>query len=422
MSLMLRFPVRPERPRRRALAALTAAAAALGCAAPAQAASPPRSVQYDLPSTKGNVDPSRVQFNGTTKSLTAWVRYPAGYDDDPGRKWPVLYLLHGWEDSSSAWLEWKKGQFDAMAPDFPGLVVMPEGAKAWFINWANPAGNPGQKWGDYLLEEVVPYMERTLRIAPGRGNHAIGGLSMGGFGGLAAVSTLPTYFGHGLSFSGLLDNQDFNFSQILNIAQIGHPGYASVFGPSMGAYAEAMNPLKNPKEFAGSRLTVTYGTPAVQTAFIGDIRQRGEASLEIGAQGQARTFLNAMKGVPASIYTSNRQNASHAWYWWRNDLAAAVRRGVFGGTPISETAQAKSWTYGTMADHGNAWGLGFKLPALPTQKVVLTRNGSTLTGAGRGTIRIEGGAADADASGNGTLADCSFTLTLPFTQQLPASC
>ncbi len=419
MSPLLRFPVRM---RRRALVGVAAAVASLGIPGAALAESPARNVEYDLPSLKGNVDVSRVQFNGTTKKLSAWVRLPPGYDDQPNRRWPVVYLLHGWEDSSSAWIEHKKGQFAEMNPDFPGIVVMPEGARAWFINWANPAGNPGQKWGDYLLDEVVPFMERELRIAPGRANHAIGGLSMGGYAGLNAVSALPSYFGHGLSFSGLLDNQDFNFSQILNIAQIGHPGYASVFGPSTGAYAEAMNPLKNAKEFAGSRLTVTYGTPALATAFIGDIRQRGEASLEIGAQGQARRFLSAVRYVGASVYTNNRQGGSHAWLWWRNDLTAAVKRGLFGGVPITSTDQAKTWTYGTMADHGNAWGLGFKLAARPTSKVVLKRNGSTLTGTGRGSIRISGGAADADASGNGTLPECTFQLTLPFTQQLPASC
>ncbi len=421
MSTLLRFLALAGK-RRAVLAPLVTIACLATAVSGANAASPARNVKFDVPSLKGNVDPSRVQFNDATKSLTAWVRLPAGYDDEPNRRWPVVYLLHGWEDSSDAWLDPKKGQLASILPDFPAIVVLPEGAKAWFINWASPKGNPGQKWGDYLLEEVVPFMESNLRIMPGRANHAIGGLSMGGFGGLAAVSTLPTYFGHGLSFSGLLDNQDFNFSQIINIAQFGNAGYRSVFGPSTGAYAESVNPLKNAKEFGQSRLTVTYGTPNASIALIGTVRQRGEASLEVGAQGQALQFLRAVRGTGAVVDTHNRQNGSHNWYAWRNDLIETARRGMFGRTPVSNTSEATKWTYGTMADHGNAWGLGFKLPALPTQKVVLTRNGSTLTGSGRGTITIAGGAADADASGNGTRADCTFTLTLPFTQQLPAGC
>lgn len=179
--------------------------------ATANAASPSRDVQFDVPSLQGNIDVSRVQFNTNTTRLTAWVRLPAGYDEQPDRQWPVLYLLHGWEDNSSGWLDPKKGSIDTVLPaDFPGIVVMPEGAKSWFINWASPTGNPGQKWGDYLLDEVVPFMEDHLRIAPGRANHAIGGLSMGGFGGLNALASLPSYFGHALSFSGLLDDQDLS--------------------------------------------------------------------------------------------------------------------------------------------------------------------------------------------------------------------
>ncbi|MBJ7473089.1 MAG: hypothetical protein JHD16_17420, partial [Solirubrobacteraceae bacterium] len=310
------------------------AAVSLSLSGAAEAASPARSLKFDVPSLQGNVDPKRVQFNGKTTSLTAWVRLPAGYDDEPDREWPVVYLLHGWEDSSDAWLDPKKGAINSVLPaDFPGIVVMPEGAKGWFINWANPKSNPGHQWGDYLLEEVVPFMERELRIAPGRGNHAIGGLSMGGFGGMAAVRALPTYFGHGLSFSGLLDNQDFAFSQILNVAQIGHPGYASVFGSSTGAYAQSLSPIKNAKEFSLSRATVTFGTPSPWTALVGTIRQRGLASLEIGAQGQARLFLDALKGTGAAVVTTNRTNGSHDWLWWRNDFAASVRRGLFGGTP-----------------------------------------------------------------------------------------
>lgn len=420
MSQLLRpFARAASRIRR---AAPLVAVAALAATGSAQAASPARSAEFQLPSLQGNVDPKRVQFNGTDR-LTAWVRFPAGYDDEPDREWPVLYLLHGWEDNSGAWLDPKKGGINTVLPaDFPGLVVMPEGAKAWFINWADPNANPGNDWGDYLLEEVVPFMERELRIAPGRGNHAIGGLSMGGFGGMNAVAALPSYFGHGLSFSGLLDNQDVTFSQIIGVAQFGNPGYSSVFGWLVGPYAGSVNPLRNAKEYAGSRLTVTYGTPAFATLFSLDIRARGLATLEIGAQLQARQFLDALKGKGAAVITNNRNNGSHDWRWWRQDLGDAVKRGLFEAPPIAQTSDATTWDYGTMASHGNAWGIGFRMATPPTAKVELFRRGATLTGRGRGIIRIAGGAADADASGGGTRADCTYTLPLPFTVQLPEGC
>lgn len=398
-------------------------AALLVPSAVAQAASEPRSVQLDVPSLQGNVDASKAQFNGINR-LTAWVRLPAGYDDQPDRQWPVLYLLHGWEDNSNAWLDPKKGSIDTVLPkDFDGIVVMPEGARGWFVNWYADKGNPGQQWGNYLLDEVVPFMEQQFRIAPGRANHAIGGLSMGGYGAVQAVGALPSYFGHAISFSGLLDNQDLAFTNLLNIAQLGwHPGYDSIFGPSTSAYAASLNPKRNPARFAGSRMTLVYGTPPVSVLWSLDVRPRGLAILEIGAQGQARQLVSALKGSGASVFTNNRNNGTHDWPWWRKDLADAVARGLFADPPVTSTAKAKVWTYTTMNQHGNAWGLGYQFPSRPTSEVKFVRRGVLLEGFGRGTVRIAGGAADADSSGAGTREDCTFTVQLPFQLAIPSGC
>lgn len=299
---------------------------------------------------------------------------------------------------------------------------MPEGGKNWFVNWADDNANPGNRWSDYLLEEVVPFMEEKLRILPGRANHAIGGLSMGGFGGLNATAALPSYFGHALSFSGLLDNQDVTFSQILGVAQIGNPGYSSVFGWLVAPYAASLNQRNKARDFRLSRLTVSYGTPAVSTLWSFDIRARGEATLEVGAQLQARQFVAAIGRNGAIVETRNINNGSHNWRLWRQLLADAVRRGLFRAPPVTETSQARVWEYDTMQMHGNAWGIGFQMQTKPTDNVELLRRGNLLIGRGSGTIRIAGGAADDDASGDGTRPDCTYTLQLPFAQVLPSGC
>lgn len=403
-------------------ALLTAMVTTFGLAPAAQAASPARSVEFAVPSLKGNIEVRKVQFNGTTR-LTAWVRLPAGYDDEPSRRWPVLYLLHGWEDNSSAWLDPKKGDLANVLPaDFPGIVVMPEGAKAWFVNWADPARTPGNQWGNYLLDEVVPFMEANLRIAPGRANHAIGGLSMGGYGSLMASAALPTYFGNALSFSGLLDNQDLTFPPILALAQAGRDGYTAVWGLPGSAYATSMNPLKNAREYALSRLYVGYGTPPVSTLWSLDIRARGEGTLEVGTNLQARRFLSALKQTSARVNAVNHPDTSHNWAGWKRQLVDAYRRGLWGAPPVSQTSSAQWWDYGTMNDHGNAWGFGYKLATRPRGQIELSRRGPILSGNGSGTITLSGGAADADSSGNGTRPACTFTVTLPFTRLLPLGC
>jgi S-formylglutathione hydrolase FrmB len=376
-------------------------------------------VQYDVPSLKGNVDVKKSSLNGTNK-LTAWVRLPAGYDDEPDRRWPVLYLLHGWEDNSDGWLDPKKGNINAVLPaDFAGIVVMPEGGKEWFLNWADASS--GRQWQDYMLDEVVPFMEQNLRIAPGRGNHAIGGLSMGAYGSMRLSAALPTYFGHAISFSGMLDIQDLIVSPIWNLVQLGKAGYDATFGSQFGRYATVVNPVKNPRAYANSIVDLHWGTPTWTWIFSLNIRERGLATLESAAKPQGQRFRDALRGTGANVSWNDRPGGSHDWKWWRQDLADAVKRGLFRTPPAATTKDATNWEYATMATHGNAWGFGYKM-AKPSQIVTLSRKGNVLSGRGRGTITLSGGAADWDSSGNGTLPGCTATATLPFDVALPDGC
>ena len=392
-------------------------------APPSAAASPARNVQFELPSGAGNVDVRRAPLNQIDR-LTAWVRLPAGYDDAPQQRWPVLYLLHGWEDNSDAWIHPRKGVIDKILPaDFPAIIVMPESGKGWFTNWADQNKHPGSRWGDYLLDEVVPFMERELRILPGRGNHAIGGLSMGGFGAMRAAAALPSYFGHAISFSGLLDPQDLAFASMLGIAQFGQAGYGDVFGPLTGPYAASLSPIANAREYRHSRVSIYYGTPSPWVLLSLNIRSRGLATLEVGSQGHARRFVDALNGVQASaVFSNNRPNGSHDWGWWRLDLLHANARGLFSPPPVTSTSQATNWEYATMDDHGNAWGLGYRFNEPPARPAEFVRRGRFLTALGAGTVTIAGGAADWDASGRGTLGRCTFTQTLPFMVELPPGC
>ena len=113
----------------------------------------------------------------------------------------------------------------------------------------------------------------------------------------------------------------------------------------------------------------------------------------------------------------------HYWWAWRRELQSSIAWGLFGPSTAPQAATVRThFTFRTMAPSGNAWGLGFRFAALPTDQLVLTRDGQRLSASGKGTITITPGAADADASGNGTRADCSFTAALPFERDLPSGC
>ena len=108
------------------------------------------------------------------------VYTPPGYATSTQR-YPVLYLLHGAGDNDQSWLMAGRANFIldnliAAGKAKPMIVVMPAGHTP---PPASGAPSPDAFSRD-LLGDVIPYVEQNYRVLPGREQHAIAGLSMGG--------------------------------------------------------------------------------------------------------------------------------------------------------------------------------------------------------------------------------------------------
>ena len=123
--------------------------------------------------------PSKAALPGQTREVRVYT--PPGYNTDAARTYPVMYLLHGSNDTAAGWTDVGRANFIldnliAQKKAVPMLVVMPFGH-------ALPFGGPGDNtkvFERHLLEDVIPTVEKTYRAAAGRDNRAIVGLSMGG--------------------------------------------------------------------------------------------------------------------------------------------------------------------------------------------------------------------------------------------------
>jgi S-formylglutathione hydrolase FrmB len=146
---------------------------------------------------------SRIDCNAlNSRILKREVHYcvylPAGYDAGaaahPPRSYPVLYFLHGLGDNertlfnSGGWTllddlrsRRKIGQF---------LIVAPEGGRTFYINSADSS----VRYSDFFLQEFIPLIESKYRVGRGRGNRAISGISMGGYGSLRFAFAHPEMF------------------------------------------------------------------------------------------------------------------------------------------------------------------------------------------------------------------------------------
>jgi len=121
-------------------------------------------------------------INGETRWI--WVYTPPGYERDLKRRYPVLYLFHGANDTAGGWTLAGHANFilDNLIAEkkaVPMIIVMPFGH-------ALPYGSTGMLTSNtdlyekYVLQDVMPLIESRYRVAPGRENRAIAGLSMGG--------------------------------------------------------------------------------------------------------------------------------------------------------------------------------------------------------------------------------------------------
>ncbi len=268
-------------------------------------------------------------------------------------------------------------------------------------------------------------MQARYRIAPGRENHAIGGLSMGGYGAELLGAQLPGYFGTVLSFSGLHDIESVPAQTLIPL--FSGFSYPNVWGRFGGPYARAHNPYR----LVATNLRSTRLYASVGNGFSGgDVPFRFEsvtfgAFTEFSALIDARAFVRRARAVGADITYRQHTAGVHYWWYWQRELQASIAWGLFGkpaAGPAPIADPARHFTYATMAPHGNAWGLGFAFSKLPNDQMILRRDGQRLSATGRGTVTITPGAAEGDASGAGTRADCAFTAELPFERELPAGC
>ncbi len=129
-----------------------------------------------------------------------YVYTPPNFDRE--KKYPVLYLLHGFSDTSDAWIVVGRANFIldnliAQGKAKPMIVVMPLGygePKVLNYGWGDMPAELRQrnrdKFVDTLLEEVIPQVESEYPVERSADGRAIAGLSMGG------AETLYAGLGH----------------------------------------------------------------------------------------------------------------------------------------------------------------------------------------------------------------------------------
>ena len=125
------------------------------------------------------------------KSMRFNIYLPKSYKN--GKKYPVLYFLHGYTDNEDAWmpdLKLKETADRLIENDKikPLIIVMPQIDNSFGINTDELINMSldfsAGKYEDYLYKDLIHYIDSNYNTIKNRNSRYIGGLSMGGFAAL----------------------------------------------------------------------------------------------------------------------------------------------------------------------------------------------------------------------------------------------
>jgi hypothetical protein len=143
-----------------------------------------------------------------------WVYLPPGVGDDPGRRYPSIYVIQGYTGQVDMW--WNRAALRPTVPELidelfagtgpvgpapPAIVVLVD---CWTsLGGSQFLNSPGTgRYLDYLCDEVVAFVDDHYPTLPAREHRGIAGKSSGGYGAMVASMLRPDTFGALVSHAG----------------------------------------------------------------------------------------------------------------------------------------------------------------------------------------------------------------------------
>lgn len=232
------------------------------------------------------------------------IYLPPGYDHSE-RSYPVLYLLHGYSDDETGWIQF--GEVKTIADEgikngevTPCIIIMPDGKVTWYVN----SYDKKDPWADMFVKEFIPFIENQYRIRTKKEFRAIAGLSMGGYGALSLSMRNPDLFSSCVAMS----SGTFTDQEVLENKEYDHY-FGNIYGPKLkdevNEHWKAFSPLHlldevEPEKLKSIRFYIDCGDD--------DFLYKGNAALHIKMRDL---------GIPHEYRV---RNGGHHWGYWRTGL------------------------------------------------------------------------------------------------------
>ena len=165
-----------------------------------------------LPLRAGKIVTDSLSSRILGRQMKYNVYLPDGFEK--GRRYPVVYLLHGLSDDYTAWRD--KGNMQIVTDELmrsgeacPMVIVMPGAGCSDVRNSFNGYFNQrGYNYEDYFFKELLPAVEKKYRCGGAKGRRAVMGLSMGGGGSTVYSQRHPDMFSSCYAMSAWLDTTE----------------------------------------------------------------------------------------------------------------------------------------------------------------------------------------------------------------------
>ncbi len=268
------------------------------------------------------------------------VLLPTGYRKEKPRRYPVLYLLHGSFDDYRSWTD--KGAAESITARRRLIVVMPDGGQGgWYTNWVNRGQGGPPEWETFHIGQLIPWIDDRYRVFASRGERAIAGLSMGGFGAMSYPARHPGLFSWAGSFSGAVDI--VNYLPVAAIIGIEAPADGGLPGDQFGdrVVDEANWRAHNPWDLAANlrkmKLVIDTGNgqpgPYDPPTTVFDPIENGVHAMSLSLHERLLSL-----GIP-HIW-NDYGPGTHSWPYWQRDLSEAMPS-VMGTFKASKRARHK---------------------------------------------------------------------------------
>ncbi|WP_321476941.1 alpha/beta fold hydrolase [uncultured Paludibaculum sp.] len=165
--------------------------------------------QTDHAALKGSVQRIKVHGVGLEKNLEGdspdrdvSIYLPPSYAKQTKRRYPVLYMLHGFTDSDELWFGFRKHWISLPAIVDPAMasgaakemiIVMPNAFTAYQGSMYSTSVTTGD-WEGYVSRELVAYVDQHYRTLPRAESRGLAGHSMGGYGAMRIGMKHPEVF------------------------------------------------------------------------------------------------------------------------------------------------------------------------------------------------------------------------------------